>query len=972
MEIPLFDDGPADASITWVFASGDSAAVIKLRNCAPVRLLDGKAAREFQTAALGHCYDIGSCCDLSFGALRLNHDTLSQFFVGVHQGFQSDRYGTWTGIKGEGHWNSNSNCHPEADSEAAAAEEEMLLDCELSGEDCQEVFQVCRAQVPPDSGVASDRPAVSSGGGKSGEMPSSLLCGGRQQCPVGSKDLQERFLDGGEAGKARPEMACGSPNEKKNMASGDAMVQDAGLRTGRLRNINGRYKLFNISLCCCIAFTMSAKTKTKNSEQCDLAIRFQARSWVLVVVGVLILLRLRLILLAAALPLVAYWLEARVEEEAAEEDAELDESDELEQEDENKEDAAEIYDHDFWAEKVSDSRVRTLEQNKTLCFCLADVKDILARPYLTSFLPLPDKGRDELDDLLDRDLDSHRKGSRKHLWWTQVGQATQAALASRVADEPFTDGSHMEEDVAHLYADCMEASASNFYQLGLGHLHGGDVRAAYEDFREAARIDPTDFEIWQKYEETYRQVEGDIAEQHREHNVDRTVRSLRAPPERQVKAPRHFTLKVSRTFSALEAAGEDVDEENARAVFLRGGSLFTSQQADVDVKDESLEMIATSPRRYFFILLAWSLTGLLTVYHYRSLEGARKMNPLEVFGWVALVLVMLVYAVWRHHQRPFRLRASDVIKILAVLVILICALYHIAQTAEKQAPHEHMPALMKSKSTKSGDAKDRDKGFGDFGLGTRWLNEEAFIAVLHGLDREPDFDFGPSLGNGRPSKSRLRDPVSQVFVANIGEAHEERMDDLRSFFEDAGEVERLKVLRNPDGGSKGIGFVTFRTEEQALSFHNRPFEGGHIVVRLAHGGKGKGDREKGEKGDKGEGDFRGDRENRDRPKGKARGKGKVPMADVEDLIEQVSDFDFTAKKFVAERESQSFPHAPVWDLRWPCQANPSPARSPGCTIVTEQMAGRGFRRQNAKFDQSNHSPNGCIHRTTMANVCTIF
>ena len=30
----------------------------------------------------------------------------------------------------------------------------------------------------------------------------------------------------------------------------------------------------------------------------------------------------------------------------------------------------------------SDSRVRTLEQNKTLCFCLADVKDILARHWL--------------------------------------------------------------------------------------------------------------------------------------------------------------------------------------------------------------------------------------------------------------------------------------------------------------------------------------------------------------------------------------------------------------------------------------------------------------------------------------------------------------------------------------------------------------------------------------------------------------
>ena len=50
--------------------------------------------------------------------------------------------------------------------------------------------------------------------------------------------------------------------------------------------------------------------------------------------------------------------------------------------------------------------------------------------------------------------------------------------------------------------------------------------------------------------------------------------------------------------------------------------------------------------------------------------------------------------------------------------------------------------------------------------------------------------------------SGLQDPVSQVFVANIGEAHEDRTDgcgltarplccgkdDLRSFFEDAGEV----------------------------------------------------------------------------------------------------------------------------------------------------------------------------------------
>ena len=35
------------------------------------------------------------------------------------------------------------------------------------------------------------------------------------------------------------------------------------------------------------------------------------------------------------------------------------------------------------------------------------------------------------------------------------------------------------------------------------------------------------------------------------------------------------------------------------------------------------------------------------------------------------------------------------------------------------------------------------------------------------------------------------------------------------WFGQAGDVERLKVLRNPDGSAKGVCFVTFRTEDQA-------------------------------------------------------------------------------------------------------------------------------------------------------------
>merc|ERR1719410_770611 len=112
-----------------------------------------------------------------------------------------------------------------------------------------------------------------------------------------------------------------------------------------------------------------------------------------------------------------------------------------------------------------------------------------------------------------------------------------------------------------------------------------------------------------------------------------------------------------------------------------------------------------------------------------------------------------------------------------------------------------------------------------------------------------DMDFmGGGRGKGK-GKGKFkgdkgpRDPMAprepnpkQVFVAQIGDMPEE---DIRMFFEETGEVDRLKVLRNPDGSSKGVCFVTFRTEEQAqkaLTLHGTMLEGRNLVVRLAHGG----------------------------------------------------------------------------------------------------------------------------------------
>mmetsp|Transcript_58870 Transcript_58870/g.124847 ORF Transcript_58870/g.124847 Transcript_58870/m.124847 type:complete len:550 (+) Transcript_58870:26-1675(+) len=206
---------------------------------------------------------------------------------------------------------------------------------------------------------------------------------------------------------------------------------------------------------------------------------------------------------------------------------------------------------------------------------------------------------------------------------------------------------------------------------------------------------------------------------------------------------------------------------------------------------------------------------------------------------------------------------------------------------------------------------------------------------------------GKGKGKGKKGEGKGKDgpreaDPKQLFVANVGDLSQS---ELRSYFEEVGEVTRLKVLEKEDGSSKGVCFVTFATEDQArdaLRLHGRQLGDRNLVVRLAQaGGKG----EKGEKGggkhhDKGDRDRdfdrdrdrrgedremfsdrfgsafgdRGDRGDSRGGKGKGgRGKGghrHDPFREVEQMIQnvldegdggtlQLSDFDFS-KKFLLE------------------------------------------------------------------------
>lgn len=76
---------------------------------------------------------------------------------------------------------------------------------------------------------------------------------------------------------------------------------------------------------------------------------------------------------------------------------------------------------------------------------------------------------------------------------------------------------------------------------------------------------------------------------------------------------------------------------------------------------------------------------------------------------------------------------------------------------------------------------------------------------------------------------------AQVYVGNLSYRVHER--DLRQCFEKYGTIAHLKVVKDRDTGrSKGFGFVTFETFDQAkkaLVVHGEPLFGRNLVVRLA-------------------------------------------------------------------------------------------------------------------------------------------
>lgn len=99
---------------------------------------------------------------------------------------------------------------------------------------------------------------------------------------------------------------------------------------------------------------------------------------------------------------------------------------------------------------------------------------------------------------------------------------------------------------------------------------------------------------------------------------------------------------------------------------------------------------------------------------------------------------------------------------------------------------------------------------------------------------------------GTPQNSPTYEMIPhRVFVGGFQAGTTEQ--ELRSFFEQYGDIREVKVIRNTEGSSKGYGFVTFDTEDEAsvvrkltpekLEFKGRRLNLGPAMRRISHGNR---------------------------------------------------------------------------------------------------------------------------------------
>lgn len=268
-------------------------------------------------------------------------------------------------------------------------------------------------------------------------------------------------------------------------------------------------------------------------------------------------------------------------------------------------------------------------------------------------------------------------------WFAMAGMPDSRALLLPVIDRP---------------------KAAALYHVGVARFELGDVRGAYDDLKEAARIEPQNAHIWQKYEEAYATVEREIAQEHAaQQSRERQVQSghfeyLGAPPRFT------FVALSEACMQPLQNVGQVADADaQDRALALQagmlrgvlGGDRETHRSGDSHVRGRAIsesehwehldtrsrtevEMHASNPRIFIGIGMCW-ITILCNVFiHYRY-KTSSLPNTLAIFGQVVGIVVVCSFFAclsWRFLKTSgIRMSLSDGIKLLCFVLIQCCVCY---------------------------------------------------------------------------------------------------------------------------------------------------------------------------------------------------------------------------------------------------------------------------------------------------------
>jgi len=179
------------------------------------------------------------------------------------------------------------------------------------------------------------------------------------------------------------------------------------------------------------------------------------------------------------------------------------------------------------------------------------------------------------------------------------------------------------------------------------------------------------------------------------------------------------------------------------------------------------------------------------------------------------------------------------------------------------APLQPKPTLKKKKKGLKKAEKTQEPGL-DSGEASdagkkRKTNSDAVPETSNARKKQRaslDGDAAPASGQGGGNHLK-------VYVGGIPFSTDE--DSVRDFFADCGDIRTVNLLRDEGGRLKGIGFITFKTEEavaKALEVDGSNYEGRTLEVAMA-------DKKKKNKQDKGKGKGKSKAS-----KGKGKGKGK--------------------------------------------------------------------------------------------------